>query len=97
MKLPTEINIAVGMMRQWLNEDRIKDANKFVSNTELHVWLDQYVKKALQKERDRGALIFGDALIFTISSKPEMIDRDSLIDYIKRGQTSLKKRNESKR
>ena len=33
------MNMNVGMLRQWLNEDRIKDADKFVTNEELEHWL----------------------------------------------------------
>ena len=29
----------VGMLRQWLNEDRIKDPARFVTNEELNHWL----------------------------------------------------------
>jgi hypothetical protein len=32
-------NIRIGMLRQWLNEERIKDAKYFVTNEELEVWL----------------------------------------------------------
>lgn len=33
-------NIRIGMLRQWLNEERIKDAKYFVTNEELEVWID---------------------------------------------------------
>lgn len=29
----------IGMLRQWLNEDRITDSSKMVSNEELEKWL----------------------------------------------------------
>lgn len=29
----------VGMLRQWLNEDRIKDGDRFVSNKDLIDWI----------------------------------------------------------
>lgn len=34
-----ELQRRVGMLRQWLNEDRIADARNFVSNNELMFWL----------------------------------------------------------
>lgn len=37
----TEIDLAIGLMRQWLNEDRITDPHKMVTNAELHQWLDK--------------------------------------------------------
>ena len=30
----------IGMLRQWLNEDRIKDAKYFVTNESIERWLD---------------------------------------------------------
>lgn len=30
----------IGMLRQWLNEDRIKDAERFVTNEQIRHWLD---------------------------------------------------------
>ena len=29
----------IGQLRQWLNEDRIKDADKFVTNEQIELWL----------------------------------------------------------
>lgn len=29
----------IGMLRQWLNEDRIKDVDKFVTNEQIEFWL----------------------------------------------------------
>ena len=29
----------IGMLRQWLNEDRIKDAKRFVTNKDIKDWL----------------------------------------------------------
>lgn len=29
----------IGMLRQWLNEDRIKDADRFVTNDDIKLWL----------------------------------------------------------
>ena len=34
-----EIRQNVGMLRQWLNEDRIKDAKRFVTNEQIEDWL----------------------------------------------------------
>ena len=34
----TEQNI--GMLRQWLNEDRITDPNKMVTNEQIKTWLN---------------------------------------------------------
>ena len=35
----------VGMLRQWLNEDRIKDVDRFVTNEELEHWLKDDMKE----------------------------------------------------
>jgi len=32
--------IAISMLRQWLNEERIKDVKNFVTNEELSLWLN---------------------------------------------------------
>lgn len=29
----------IGHLRQWLNEDRIKDADRFVTNEQIEFWL----------------------------------------------------------
>lgn len=42
-QLVTNINLLkqnIGLLRQWLNEDRITDPNKFVTNEELLHWLN---------------------------------------------------------
>lgn len=41
---PNTLNIRIGMLRQWLNEERIKDAKYFVTNEDIHDWLDVGVK-----------------------------------------------------
>lgn len=33
-----QIDNSIGALRQFLNEDRIKDASKFVTNEELKLW-----------------------------------------------------------
>jgi hypothetical protein len=33
------MNKEIGMLRQWLNEDRITDPKKMVTNEELLIWL----------------------------------------------------------
>jgi len=35
-----EIKKNIGMLRQWLNEDRIDDPKKFVTNEHLEEWLE---------------------------------------------------------
>lgn len=35
-----ELEIKIGMLRQWLNEERIKDADRFVTNDDIKMWLD---------------------------------------------------------
>lgn len=40
----------VGMMRQWLNEDRIQDADRFVTNEMLLHWLKLDELETLIKE-----------------------------------------------
>jgi len=34
-----QININIGMLRQWLNEDRIDEPNKMVTNEDIKHWL----------------------------------------------------------
>lgn len=36
-----ELELSIGMLRQWLNEDRIKDGSKMVSNEDIHDWIDK--------------------------------------------------------
>jgi hypothetical protein len=43
----------VGAMRQWLNEDRITDPDKMVTNGELLFWLTGEVKH-LEKLKEKG-------------------------------------------
>lgn len=31
----------IGQLRQWLNEDRITDLNKMVTNEEIKIWLNK--------------------------------------------------------
>ncbi len=40
--------MGVGFLRQWLNEDRITDPKKMVTNEELLVWIDDVTQKPLQ-------------------------------------------------
>jgi len=35
----SDIEIRIGMLRQWLNEDRIDDPNKMVTNEQIKRWL----------------------------------------------------------
>lgn len=55
---PTTIDLetAIGMLRQWLNEERIRDAKRFVTNDDLHHWLDKAID-AYCTEREREARI----------------------------------------
>lgn len=39
-----ELVTIVGMMRQWLNEDHIREAKYFVTNKQLQHWFDKYLK-----------------------------------------------------
>lgn len=34
-----ELSVNIGMLRQWLNEDRIDDPNKMVTNEQVQKWL----------------------------------------------------------
>lgn len=34
-----ELSVNIGMLRQWLNEDRIDDPNKMVTNEQVQQWL----------------------------------------------------------
>lgn len=38
-KMIEQININIGMLRQWLNEDRITDNKKMVTNEQIKNWL----------------------------------------------------------
>lgn len=40
LKKQEEYEKNIGMLRQWLNEDRIDDPKKMVTNEELKKWLD---------------------------------------------------------
>ena len=44
--------LRIGMLRQWLNEDRVTDPKKMVTNEDLHHWLDPGIPtmEALLKE-----------------------------------------------
>ena len=39
----------IGFLRQWLNEDRITDPKKMVTNEDLHHWLDEPVTKSTKE------------------------------------------------
>jgi hypothetical protein len=45
-----ELEPRIGMLRQWLNEDRIKDANRFVTNEDIHLWLDSGLEAYTNKQ-----------------------------------------------
>jgi len=34
-----QIKVRIGWLRQWLNEERIKDVDKFVTNEQIENWL----------------------------------------------------------
>lgn len=51
MNTTDELDLAIGMLRQWLNEERIKDGNRFVTNEELHHWLDKALTAHIKKEK----------------------------------------------
>lgn len=42
----------VGMMRHWLNEDRIKDAERFVTNEELLTWFSLKEKPSPSEKKE---------------------------------------------
>jgi len=47
----TELEHNIGMLRQWLNEDRICDINRMVTNEQIGSWLKlQEIKAKYQKE-----------------------------------------------
>ena len=37
--IPLPLHTKIGMLRQWLNENRIDDPKKFVTNKDLETWL----------------------------------------------------------
>ena len=41
-------DINIGMLRQWLNEDRIKDVDKFVTNEQLKMFFTKTTNKGLK-------------------------------------------------
>jgi len=49
-KILAELEQNIGMLRQWLNEERIDDVEKFVTNKELKHWLS--LSSALDTMRD---------------------------------------------
>lgn len=46
----------IGQMRQWLNEERITDPKKMVTNEEILFWLkepiDEYIKEIVGEEKE---------------------------------------------
>jgi hypothetical protein len=44
--LPDDFQGVIGMMRQWLNEDRITDPKKMVTTEELAFWINKIIKQA---------------------------------------------------
>ena len=50
-----DIDTRIGMLRQWLNEDRIIDHTKMVTNEELHIWLDEGIAKMRQYKTEGKA------------------------------------------
>jgi hypothetical protein len=51
----------VGMMRQWLNEHRITDPTKLVTNDELMVWLEPALQNAYARGRGDAAKLLSFA------------------------------------
>lgn len=47
-----QLNVRISMLRQWLNEDRITDPNKMVTNDDILVWLGTIVEQAKEEERN---------------------------------------------
>lgn len=37
------LKVRIGMLRQWLNEDRITDSKKLVTNEDLIYWLQPVI------------------------------------------------------
>ena len=46
-----DINLRIGMVRQWLNEDRITDPKKMITNEDLKHWLDPAIEALLVEAR----------------------------------------------
>lgn len=44
-----DVTLNIGQLRQWLNEDRIKDAKLFVTNEEIEYWLGMSLKGGEEK------------------------------------------------
>ena len=44
--------LAIGMLRQWLNEERITDSKKMVTSEEIKHWLEIEDKFLIKKEKN---------------------------------------------
>ena len=44
--------LAISMLRQWLNEERITDSKKMVTNEEIKHWLEIEDKFLIKKEKN---------------------------------------------
>ena len=44
--------LAIGMLRQWLNEERITDSKKMVTNEEIKHWLEIEDEFLIKKEKN---------------------------------------------
>lgn len=53
--VPAEVRKSLGFLRQWLNEERITDPTKMVSNKVLWHWLSQALKDIDTCARKEGA------------------------------------------
>lgn len=53
-------NKDIGMLRQWLNEDRIKDGSRFVTNEELKTWFDDiiFLLESEEEKKDTYSKVF---------------------------------------
>lgn len=50
------LELRIGMLRQWLNEDRITDPSRMVTNEDIHHWLDVGIKTHTAEQVQQGRL-----------------------------------------
>ena len=59
----------INMLRQWLNEDRIDDPDKMVTNEQLLTWLEPSDKNGQLKDWDQRVLEVGDEIYSILYEK----------------------------
>lgn len=79
-----DIDLAIGLMRQWLNEDRITDPKKLVTNEDLHVWLDRALEAHDARIKTAGQIAILSKLHDSCRTPMDVEDvRVLIMEYIK--------------